>query len=101
VYAPTVASNYWRRGYPLYQAGFTKTILYNYGLLLFNDVLIRLFAGGVHDDEGKGFIALFSFTAFIIATLVMILYAYKARRVRMTLMSAVAACMIYFVIQYI
>ncbi|MGS0747375.1 hypothetical protein [Halpernia sp. GG3] len=67
--------------YPLYKADFTKTIIYNYGLLLFNDLFIRFYAGGTHDKEGKGWIFLLFAIAFIIATITMVIYAYSAGKV--------------------
>lgn len=36
----------------LYERGFKLTIAYNYTLLLVNDLLIRLYAGDAHDNEG-------------------------------------------------
>lgn len=67
--------------YPLYKADFAKTIIYNYGLLLFNDLFIRFYAGGRHDQEGKGWIFLLFAIAFIIATITMLIYAYSAGQV--------------------
>src|ERR1035437_7157421 len=62
--------------YPLYKADFTMAIIYNYGLLLFNDLFIRFYAGGTHDQEGKGFTFFFFGIAFIVATITMLIYAY-------------------------
>ncbi len=70
--------------YPLYKTDFTKTIIYNYGLLLFNDLFIRFYAGGIHDQEGKGWIFLFFSIAFIMATITMLFYAYSVRQVSVT-----------------
>ncbi len=70
----------WGVNYPLYKADFRIAIIYNYFLLLFNDILLRGFPTGVPvDEEGKGWIFLFSMLAFIIATIVMTGYAYVYR----------------------
>ena len=61
--------------YPLYQSNFNLTIIYNYGLLLFNDIFIRVYAGGDHDDEGRGWIFVFFSGAFILSTIAMFIYA--------------------------
>lgn len=60
---------------PLYKSKFKFTILYNVGLLLFNDLFIRFYAGGTHDQEGKGLISLFFVITFIFAIVSMIVYA--------------------------
>ncbi len=48
----------------------------DFGLLLLNDISVRLYAGGTHDDEGKGWIALFFLFAFIITILIMVTFAF-------------------------
>ncbi|MES2618953.1 MAG: hypothetical protein V4613_13835 [Bacteroidota bacterium] len=60
----------------LYKSNFTLTVIYNFGLLLFNDLFIRLYAGGTHDQEGKGWIFLFFAIAFILAVVTMIIYSF-------------------------
>jgi hypothetical protein len=60
--------------YPLYKSNFNLTVIYNYALLLFNDIFIRVYAGGTHDDEGRDWIALFFDGAFLLSTIAMIIY---------------------------
>lgn len=59
----------------LYKSNFILTVIYNFGLLLFNDLFIRYYAGGTHDQEGKGWIALFFAYAFALAIITMIIYS--------------------------
>jgi len=61
--------------FPLYKTSFSKTVIYNYGLLLFNDILVRCFAGGVDDAEGKAWISVMFIISFLICTIVMFVYA--------------------------
>ena len=89
--------------YPLYNANFTLTVFYNFGLLLFNDVFIRSYAGGAHDNEGKGWICLFSTIAFIVAVISMLGYAFSDKRkdslktnIVTIMLSAIATTLIYF-----
>ena len=63
--------------FSLYKANFYLTVLYGFGLLLLNDILIRLFAGGTHDDAGNAWIVLYFIIAFSICVLAMIAYAFK------------------------
>ncbi len=60
----------------LYKSNFLLTVLYNFGLLLFNDLFIRFYAGGTHDQEGKGWIFLFFAIAFILAFITMTIYSF-------------------------
>ncbi|WP_210489419.1 hypothetical protein [Rufibacter aurantiacus] len=77
----------------LYKINFLATVLCGYGILLLNDLLIRMYAGGTHDQVGKDWIFLFSFIAFVLSTVCMLVYAFttvsivestsqKRRRVR-------------------
>ena len=61
--------------FPLYKTSFSKTVIYNYGLILFNDILVRCFAGGVDDAEGKAWISVMFILSFLICTIVMFVYA--------------------------
>jgi hypothetical protein len=61
---------------PLYKSDFYLTVIYNFGLLLFNDLLIRSYAGGTHDQEGKGWIAMFFMITYILACIIMIIYSF-------------------------
>jgi hypothetical protein len=60
--------------FPLYKTSFSKTVIYNYGLLLFNDILVRCFAGGTDDAEGKAWISVMFIISFLICTIVMFVY---------------------------
>jgi hypothetical protein len=60
----------------LYKSNFLLTVSYNFGLLLFNDLFIRFYAGGTNDQEGKGWIFLFFAIAFILAFITMIIYSF-------------------------
>lgn len=59
---------------PLYKINFNYTVAYNFILLLVNDLFIRLYAGGDHDNEGMGWCWLMFHFGFIIAILIMIMY---------------------------
>jgi len=61
--------------FPLYKTSFSKTVIYNYGLILFNDILVRCFAGGVDDAEGEAWISVMFILSFLICTIVMFVYA--------------------------
>ena len=49
----------------LYKSNFLLTVIYNFGLLLFNDLFIRYYAGGTNDQVGKAWIFLF-FVNFLV-----------------------------------
>jgi hypothetical protein len=67
--------------FPLYKTSFSKTVIYNYGLLLFNDILVRCFAGGADDAEGKAWISVMFILSFLICTIVMFVYvSYKPKK---------------------
>ncbi len=61
--------------FPLYKTSFSKTVIYNYGLLLVNDILVRCFAGGADDAEGKAWISVMFILSFLICTIVMFVYS--------------------------
>lgn len=50
------------------------------GLIILNDVLIRLYAGGTHDFEGLGWIAGFLFIGLIISLIEIIIYGLIKQR---------------------
>ena len=60
----------------LYKSNFLLTVIYNFGLLLFNDLFIRYYAGGTHDQVGKAWIFLFFAIAFILAFITMTIYSF-------------------------
>jgi len=60
--------------FPLYKTSFSRTVMYNYGLLLVNDILVRCFAGGTDDAEGKAWISVMFILSFLICTIVMFVY---------------------------
>ena len=66
--------------YKLFQLNFHLTVLYSFGLLLLNDILIRLYAGGTHDSVGKAWILLFSGIALLIAFITMLIYSFTTLR---------------------
>lgn len=61
----------------LYKANYYITVLYGFGLLLINDILIRLFAGGEHDDGGKAWIMLFFIITTTIGFMTMSIFAFN------------------------
>ena len=63
--------------FPLYKANYYLTVVYGFGLLLLNDILVRLYAGGTHDDAGKAWIMLFFIFAFSICVLTMTIFAFR------------------------
>ena len=66
----------------LYQVNFFLTVLYGFALLLFNDLFIRFYAGGTHDQEGKGWIAMFFIISFVLAFFSMAVYAVKIDNIK-------------------
>jgi hypothetical protein len=60
----------------LYKINFPLTVLYGYALLIGNDLLIRQYAGGAHDNEGDAIIFLASAIGFGLAVLFMFLYSF-------------------------
>ncbi|GGK63457.1 hypothetical protein ACD591_00770 [Rufibacter glacialis] len=62
--------------YRLYKINFLAAVLYGYGILLLNDLLIRMYAGGTHDQVGKAWISLFTFIGFVLITSSMLVYAF-------------------------
>ena len=69
--------------FSLYKSTYYWTVLYGFGLLLLNDVLIRIYAGGTHDDEGKGWIMLFFIIAFLLSGLIMVfLHSIQTRQIK-------------------
>lgn len=59
---------------PFYKINYNYTVVYNFILLLINDLFIRLYAGGNHDSQGMGWCWLMFHIGFIISTLIMIIY---------------------------
>jgi hypothetical protein len=70
--------------FPLYKANYYLTVFYGFGILLLNDILVRLYAGGTHDDEGKGWIMLFFIFAFCICVLTMTAFAFRLNKLDTT-----------------
>jgi hypothetical protein len=62
--------------FQLYKSNFLLTVVYNFGLLLFNDLFIRFYAGGTHDQVGKAWIMLFFTIAFVSAFITMTIYSF-------------------------
>ncbi|HXD92115.1 MAG TPA: hypothetical protein VNX01_02830 [Bacteroidia bacterium] len=61
--------------YSLYKADFSATVFYSFSLLLVNDFLIRTYAGGDHDQEGKGWISMFFAITYILSVISMLIYS--------------------------
>jgi len=66
--------------FSLYKRTYYLTVVYGFGLLLLNDILIRLYAGGINDDAGKGWTMLFFIIAFVIASLTMAAFAFTSNK---------------------
>lgn len=62
--------------FQLYKINFILTVIYNFGLLVFNDLFIRFYAGGTHDQVGKFLISLFFAMAFTLALFIMTIYSF-------------------------
>ncbi len=62
---------------PLYAFHFPGAVAYSYGLLLLNDLLLRLLAihDGGTDGEGMGIFALCGIISFVIWTVALLVYA--------------------------
>lgn len=65
---------------PLYEKNFKLTVAYNFLLLFLNDIFIRLYAGGTHDNQGKGWCFLMYFIGLIIAAVLMFVYAGESEK---------------------
>lgn len=61
--------------YILYRKFFYVAAAYGFALLLFNDILVRKYAGGIHDDEGREWIFFHSFLAFRLVVVILVLFA--------------------------
>ena len=70
--------------FSLYKVNYYLTVLYGFGLLLLNDILIRLYAGGTNDDAGKAWIMLFFIIAFCICVLTMTTIAFRGNKLETT-----------------
>lgn len=62
--------------YPIFRVSFNLTMLYSLGLLIFNDLFIRLYAGGTHDQVGKAWIMFFFLIAVALAIISMSVCAF-------------------------
>ena len=62
--------------FQLYKSNFLLTVAYNFGLLLFNDLFIRFYAGGTHDQVGKAWISMLFSIAFVLAFIIMMVYSF-------------------------
>ncbi|HEU0137293.1 MAG TPA: hypothetical protein VFQ50_08385 [Flavobacterium sp.] len=63
--------------YPLYKQNFSLTVIYNFLLLLMNDLLIRWYAGGNHDSAGMGWCWLMFHVGLVIAVTIMIVFSFE------------------------
>jgi hypothetical protein len=63
----------------LYKINYRNKIIYNFGLLLLNDLLIRKYSGGMHDDEGKIWISSFFIVSVFLANIIMTISAFSAK----------------------
>ena len=70
--------------FSLYKVSYYLTVLYGFGLLLLNDILVRLYAGGTNDDVGKAWIMLFFIIAFCICVLTMTTFAFRVNKLETT-----------------
>ncbi len=62
--------------YQLYRINFFGAVLYGYSIVLLNDILVRVYAGGTHDQEGKAWVMLLSTSAFVLCTVSLLIYAF-------------------------
>ncbi|WP_207435670.1 hypothetical protein [Sabulibacter ruber] len=60
----------------LYKTKFLLTVMYGYGIILFNDWLVRVYAWGIHDQLKKDVILLLSIIAFILCSGCMLIYSF-------------------------
>ena len=70
--------------FSLYKMNYYLTVVYGFGLLLLNDILVRMYAGGTHDDVGKAWIMLFFIIAFCICVLTMTTFAFRLNKLDTT-----------------
>lgn len=61
---------------PLYQKNFKLAVIYNFFILLLNDLLIRKYAGGSHDSAGMAWCLLMFGLTIIFSLLIMIIYSF-------------------------
>ena len=100
--------------YPLYKADFKSTVVYNFGLLIFNDLLTRFPEGVPVVNEERRWLFPFFVITFLIALLTMMIYAYllgsmnnrgmrsKRENIISVIISAIAIGFVYilFIVNY-
>ena len=86
---------------PLYLLNFKLTTVYNFILLLLNDLTIRIYAGGTHDSQGKAWCFLMYFIGLIIAIIIMLVYSsetekeYKINNIITIIIGLITSILIY------
>ncbi len=66
-------------------------------LIILNDILIRLIAGGNHDSEGNGWIILFMFFGILICGLSLLIIGIIRKQIKVTLISLVLPILIVYI----
>jgi len=95
-------SNYFGHVYPPFSINFTPILIglftglilflsnfnligkfgFIIGMIISNDILIKLFAGGQHDWEGAGWVSIFLFLGLIISLLLIVIYGFTEQKKR-------------------
>jgi hypothetical protein len=87
---------------PLYKINFKKTVIYNYFLLLSNDLLHRLLYFGTYDDGTDGMYSMSFVISIFISLIFMIIYNfifkkdYRIKSLFIIFIGFVLSCIIYY-----
>ncbi len=96
--------------YRLSKQDYTITMLCSFCLLILNDVLIRIFAGGMHDHQGQGFIFLSFIISFLICFVYILIFSFMnikeneqnhiiiIKRISILLLISIGLLSIYFLV---
>jgi hypothetical protein len=74
---------------------FIKTLIV-ISLILINDILIRFYAGGIHDSEGNGWILLMFYIALIIAGVSLLVFGLTNKQVKWIIVNFIISFLIFY-----
>jgi hypothetical protein len=89
---------------PLYKINFRYTLIYNLFLLLFDDLLIRLFYNSTYDDGTNYTLTVMYLLSLIISSFIMYIYCFifdtinKFKNISFLTIGIIFSCLIYYFI---
>lgn len=89
---------------PLYKINFRYTLIYNLFLLLFEDLLIRLFYNSTYDDGTNYTLTIMYLISLIIGSFIMFIYCFifdiknKFKNISFLTIGIIFSCLIYYFI---